>query len=131
MYLFIVFPVSCQHSTHLPEGLHFLLKSKTVLSYLSFKQQGQNFIAKMPQQVSIFSYISHKSSLKEWTTSELGYNFPLHNGHVIPVHYYYEYIPNNNDNCTETFPRITVHKRSSALAIWRGRITEGSRPRCA
>ena len=91
MYLFIFLPASCQHSIHLPKGLHFLLKSKAVLSYLSSKQRGQNFIAKMPQKVSIFSYISHKSSLKEWTTSELGY-FPLHNGRVIPVHYYYEYI---------------------------------------
>ena len=76
--IFHFFSRSCQHIIHFPEDLHFLLKSKAVLPYLSSKQQGQKFIAKMLQQVSIFSYMtSHKSSLKESTTSELGYNFPL------------------------------------------------------
>ena len=31
----------------------------------------------------------------------------------------------------KTFTKITVHKCSSALALWRGRTTKGSRPRCA
>ena len=79
MYLFIFFPPSCQHSVHLPEVLHFLLKSKAVLSYSSSKPQGQNFIANAPTSINIliFSYISHGSSLKKSMTSELMYNYPL------------------------------------------------------
>ena len=46
-------PASCQHSIHFHKDVHFLLKSKAVLPYLSSKQQGQKFIAKMLQQVSI------------------------------------------------------------------------------
>ena len=48
------FPASCQHSVHFPEGLHFLLKSKAVLSYLCSKQQGQKFMQKCPNKCQYF-----------------------------------------------------------------------------
>ena len=105
MYLFIFFPPSCQQSAHLPEGLHFLLKVRQYCPTHLSDHMGLNSL-QMPQQVSIFSYSSHGLSLKKSMTSEL------------------VYIPNINKHCTDALTRITVHKRCSALAIWRGRTAE-------
>ena len=61
-------------------------------------------------------------------TSELVYNFPLMSMQFTST---LLRVPNNNKNCTLTFTKITVHKRCSALAIWRGRTKEIRGPRCA
>ena len=59
---FHFFPPSCQHSFHLPGGLHFLLKYKAVLSYSSSTRQRQKFISNAPTSINIFKY-SHTSAM--------------------------------------------------------------------
>lgn len=85
-------------------------------------------LLKMPQQGSIFSCISPGSSLGKSMTGKLGYNFPL-----MSMYFTFSLlrVPNNNDNYTVTLTKITLHKRCSALAIWRGRTTEIRGPRCS
>ena len=83
-------------------------------------------IFKMPQQGSIFSYISPGSSLGKSMTGKFMYNFP-----AMSMNFTSSLLPNNNENYTVTLTRITVHKRSSILAIWRGRTKEIRGPRCA
>ena len=85
-------------------------------------------LLKMPQQGSIFSYISPGSSLGKSMTGKLVYNFPLMSMYFTSS---LLWVPNNNDNYTVTFTKITLHKRCSALAIWRGRTTEFRGPRCS
>ena len=84
-------------------------------------------LLKMPQQGSIFSYIIPGSSLGKSMTGKLEYNFPLMSMYFSSL---LLRVPNNNDNYTATFTRITVHKRFSALAIWRGKTIEIRGPRC-
>ena len=100
MYLFIFFlHASCQNPHH------FSLKVGQYCPTHLRDNKGRDLL-KMPQQVSIFSYISPGSSLRKSVTSELVYNFPL-------VTVYFSFlllrVPNNSDNCTVTFSRITVH----------------------
>ena len=85
-------------------------------------------LLRMPQKGSFFSCISLGSSLRTSMTGKLVYNFTL-------MFMYFTSsllrVPNDNDNYTVTFTRITVHKRCSTLRIWRGRTTEIRGPRCA
>ena len=67
-------------------------------------------LLKMPQQGSIFSYISPGSSLRKSMTGKLVYNFPLMSMYFTSS---LLRVPNSNDNYTFTFTRITVHKRCS------------------
>ena len=85
-------------------------------------------LLKMLQQGSIFSYISPWSSLGKSMTGKLVYNFPVMSMNFTSS---LPRVPNNNDTYTVTLTRITVHKRCSILAIWRGRTTEIRGPRCA
>ena len=84
-------------------------------------------LLKMPQQGSIFSYISPGSSLGKSMTGKLVYNFLVMSMNFTSSSLR---VPNNNDNYTVTLTRITVHKRCSILAIWRGRTTEIRGPQC-
>ena len=84
-------------------------------------------LLKMPQEGSIFSCISPGWSLGKSMTGKLVYNFPLTSMYFTSS---LLRVPNSNENYTVTFTRITVHKRCSALAIWRGRTTEITGPWC-
>ena len=85
-------------------------------------------LLQMPQQGSFFLYISPGSSLGNQMTCKLVYNFPLMSTYFTSS---LLRVPNNNDIYTVTFTRITVQKRCSTVAIWRGRTTEIRGQRCA
>ena len=85
-------------------------------------------LLQMPQQGSFSSCISPGSSLGKSMTGKLVFNFTLMSMYLTSS---LPRVPNNNENYTVTFTRITVHKRYSTLAIWRGRTTEITGPRCS
>ena len=118
-----------QHPVHLPESLHIPPRSRAVLSYSSSRQQGHTPIENAPTRINfLIMYISPGSSLGKSMTGKLVYNF-----FVMSMNFTSSSlrVPNNNDNYTVTLTRITVHRRCSILAMWRGRTTEIRVPRCA
>ena len=102
---------SYQHPVHLQKVSTFSLKVGQYCPTHPPDDRGRHLL-KMPQQGSIFSYISPGSSLRKSMTGKLVYNFPLMSMHFTSL---LLRVPNSNDNYTVTFTRITVHKRCSFL----------------
>ena len=128
-HFFHFLPPYQQHPVPLPESLHIPPRSRAVLSYSSSRQQGQTPIENAPTRINfLIMYISPGSSLGKSMTGKLVYNFLVMSMNFTSSSLR---VPNNNDNYTVTFTRITVHKRCSTLAIWRGRTTETRGPGCS
>ena len=125
LFIFFLHLISTQSTCH--QVSTFSLKVGQYCPTHPPDNRGRHLL-KMPQQGSIFSYISPGSSLGKSMTGKLVYNYPLMSMNFTS---FLLRLPNNNDNYTVTLTRITVHKRCSILAIWRGRTTEIRGPRCA